>query len=638
MEAVAGAVPPPLPAAHKPFWPAPGDVESPPGAPPTEAPVAGGAPPAHRSGPPRTCTVRPFVATKRALKAWRALGASWWVLETIGRGIQIPWTRRPPPFRARGYKLSAADTEWAKGELVRWLAAGYLKELTAEQAARMQCVVGAFVTYSAGKPRLVVDYRHPNAHMERRRFRYETLWELAPELSPGDHMISWDIWDACHHWRVRKKYRPFLAFTMLGRYFVPISMPFGLAGAPYTWTKVCRPVVARLREMGFRLTAYVDDFGGRPPLSMQEGPATREDARRGLCTAKDLLSSLGLTVHPLKGEREGTTARPLLGNVVDTRRDLFRLQPQRVERIETMATALLKHAAKHRRWVRLGTLRSFRGSAVSTTLSVPQARFRTQSLFESMPPLLREGPAGRPRRRDLRLPHQALADLRWWSSLTAQPLLGRALWPAPPDATMHTDASLTGWGAVWNGTAPARGFHAPARRHFAHQRPRVGGGVARAAVLYLAVAASGDRGATAHGLDGERPRREQRHEQVGGSHVGAPPAARAVRTRRGAAAGQPSALGSQLRRGPAVAEQRQNRLVSVRPRLPPDGGHVRAAHAGPVDDFAEQEVQAVLIRDGGPRHGRGGRAQAQLAGTAGPILSSSCSPGWSTRSSARGRR
>lgn len=65
----------------------------------------------------------------------------------------------------------------------------------------------------------------------------------------------------------------------------------------------------------------------------------------------------------------------------------------------------------------------------------------------------------------MRLGHQALADLRWWARLTGEALLGRALWPPPDDAVMHTDASLPGWGATWDQTVPARGFHAPARHH-----------------------------------------------------------------------------------------------------------------------------------------------------------------------------
>lgn len=124
------------------------------------------------------------------------------------------------------------------------------------------------------------------------------------------------------------------------------------------------------------------------------------------------MASLGLTIHPDKGKWDGTKELPLLGHVVDTRLGDFHLQPARVQMIETMATAVLRHAAKHRRWVQHGALRSFCGVAVSTALSVPQARFRTQSLFAAMRPLLRSGPAGRPGRRDLRLPHQELSDQR----------------------------------------------------------------------------------------------------------------------------------------------------------------------------------------------------------------------------------
>eukprot|EP00170_Pyropia_yezoensis_P000576 contig_2858_g577 len=301
--------------------------------------------------------------------------------------------------------------------------------------------------------------------MEKRRFKYETLWELAPSLSPDDNLISWDIADAFHHLGIRPQDQTYLAFTICGMYFVPVTMPFGLALAPYTWTKVCRPVVARLCELGFALTAYVEDFGGRPPVPVPGRPATRLDAARGWQQARELLASLGLRVHERKGEREGTTELPLLGHVVDTGRGVFRLQPKRVEKIELMASALLRYAAGHRRWVRLGTLRSFCGLAISTTLSVPQARYRTQSLFAAMRPLLRAQEVHRSRGRDLRLGHLALADLRWWARLTREALLGRALWPPPDDAVMHTDASLTGWGATWNRTVPARGFHAPARRH-----------------------------------------------------------------------------------------------------------------------------------------------------------------------------
>jgi hypothetical protein len=35
--------------------------------------------------------------------------------------------------------------------------------------------------------------------------------------------------------------------------------------------------------------------------------------------------------------------------------------------------------------------------------------------------------------------------------------VGREVWPAPI-ASMFTDASMRGWGAVWNGKVPVSGF------------------------------------------------------------------------------------------------------------------------------------------------------------------------------------
>lgn len=85
------------------------------------------------------------------------------MINTIQRGVQIPRTRRPPHFHSRGYTLSAPDAAWAEGELGRWRAAGYLREVDSAETARMHCVVVAFVTRSAGKLRLAVDSRHPEA-------------------------------------------------------------------------------------------------------------------------------------------------------------------------------------------------------------------------------------------------------------------------------------------------------------------------------------------------------------------------------------------------------------------------------------------------------------------------------------------
>lgn len=113
-------------------------------------------------------------------------------------------------------------------------------------------------------------------------------------------MLSWDISDAFFHLEIRPADRKYLCFTVLGRVFEPAVMPFGLRLAPYYWTKVRRPVVAELRRLGFRIVAYVDDFGRGPP-SAPDHAATKEDTLAGGDVVRNLLASLGLSLHPRKG-------------------------------------------------------------------------------------------------------------------------------------------------------------------------------------------------------------------------------------------------------------------------------------------------------------------------------------------------
>lgn len=398
--------------------------------------------------------VPPCVKVREHLDEWRELGASEWVLDTLANGIFLQWARRPPKYRSKGYRVAERDRAWLEQELQRGLAGGFYRELSKAEADAARCVVPAFVVWSAGKPRMVIDYRIPNACLVDKKFKYESLFDLAPQLRPGDAMISWDIKDAFFHLEVRPRDRKYLCFTVLGRVFEPVAMPFGLRHAPFFWTKVCRPVVAALRKMGFRLIAYVDDFGGAPP-SPPGKPASVPDALAGGEAVRTLLSRLGLGLHPRKGVWTGPTCLPLLGHLVDTERGMFILQPGRADKVMRAARSLLARAGKHRRWVPAKTLRNFCGLGVSTTLSVTTARLHLRALYNALGGTM----AG-----DVQLSHQGMRDLAWWANLASNAGLGRALWPGEPSHTLHTDASLTWWGAVLDGVLPARGFHAPERK------------------------------------------------------------------------------------------------------------------------------------------------------------------------------
>ena len=400
-----------------------------------------------------------FEALRTALPEWEALGAPPWVLDTIKNGIHIEWASPPTRFRCREYPVNAEDAAFLRLEIQRELDEGYIMEVLDPAAvADLTCISSAFVSHTAAKPRAVFDFSHTNEFMINASCKYETLYDLAQVLRPDDALLSWDIQDAYHHLVVRPEDRTFLAFRACGRVFVPVTMPFGARVAPRIWTKVCRPLVEWLRARGFRIIAYVDDFGGAPPAA-GDAPATATEARAAWRQVHQLLQRLGLRMHPVKGVKDGPSSMQLLGHVVDTRAGMFFLPDSRVQKIVAMATGLARYAAAHQRWVSFTLLRRFCGTAVSASLSVPSARFRLRSLFTALS-------FRHPRSGDARLGHQAVRDLTWWVALTDHARVGRPIWPGTASLQLDTDASGYGWGAVLGELLEARGYHGSLRSGF----------------------------------------------------------------------------------------------------------------------------------------------------------------------------
>lgn len=397
-----------------------------------------------------------YEALRAALPEWEKLGAPYWVTDTIRNGIKLEFSSAPTRFRCKEYPLNAEDTAFMTTEIKRELDSGYIEEVTDPwQIAKLQCISSAFVVRTARKPRAVFDFKHTNSFLVNASCKYETLYDLADTLRPNDSLLSWDIKDAYHHLVVRKKDSTFMAFRALGRVFVPHTMPFGVRPAPRIWTKVCRPVVQWLRKTGFRMIAYVDDFGGAPHTS-GTGAATKAEAVAGYKLIEALLSRLGLRIHPVKGMRDGPTSMPLLRHIIGTSSVLFTLPTDRVDKIVNQARNLSLRATVNNRWVKFRSLRRFCGTAVSSTLSVPNARYHLRSLLTAM--RFKHPTSG-----DTRLGHQALHDLRWYLELAAHATGGRPIWLGTATMQMDTNASGLGWGAVLSELVEARGYHGTLR-------------------------------------------------------------------------------------------------------------------------------------------------------------------------------
>ena len=162
------------------------------------------------------------------------------------------------------------------------------------------------------------------------------------------------------------------------------------------------------------------------------------------------MQTLGISRHPEKGFWEPTQRLEHLGLDIDFQEGLFRVPPQKIVTLSVLARNIGSTAASGRRLVRARVLAGFIGYAQSVYLACPPARFYLRALHDAL--ASRSSWEG-----SVRLPRQALRDLRWWEQL-GRADVSRAIWRSPVDETLHCDASHLAWGGVLNGTVPAHGM------------------------------------------------------------------------------------------------------------------------------------------------------------------------------------
>lgn len=176
--------------------------------------------------PPGLKTHRDRVRSR--LSVWRDIGASRQTLRWLGEGVRVPWNERGPPlpFHHGVGSFSPDERAWLTQERDRCLGTGAWR-----RATRCDYVSRAFVVWHKGKPRLVIDLRWVNEHVEKRSCKFESLATLRRLARRHDFMFSLDLTDAYHHIGVHESdvdYFTFAVETEAGvEYFSTPALNFG---------------------------------------------------------------------------------------------------------------------------------------------------------------------------------------------------------------------------------------------------------------------------------------------------------------------------------------------------------------------------------------------------------------------------
>ena len=113
---------------------------------------------------------------------------------------------------------------------------------------------------SSGGWRFILNLKRLNNFIVASYFKLEDWKTVIRLLSSHDFLATIDLQDAYFLVPIAYEDRRFLRFRFQNQLFQFRVLPFGLASAPYIFTKILKPVVSTFRERGFLSIVYLDDF------------------------------------------------------------------------------------------------------------------------------------------------------------------------------------------------------------------------------------------------------------------------------------------------------------------------------------------------------------------------------------------
>lgn len=234
---------------------------------------------------------------------------------------------------------------------------------------------------------------------------------------------------------VRSEDRKWLRFIWQGQPYQFTCLPQGLTSAPRIFTKLLKPALAHLRRLGIVVSCYIDDC-----IFIA---ASADELLKNVSYAMSLFDSLGLTINVHKSVLEPCQQVEFLGIVLDSSNMVATLPLRRRLRIKHQGELLLRQA------VTVQDLASFIGLAVAATPAVQLAplRYKYLEILRNRALASSHGDYHAP----ITLDDHARSLIQWWIHNIDS--LSNSLCPSSPQFELHTDASLTGWGAVFEGSS-----------------------------------------------------------------------------------------------------------------------------------------------------------------------------------------
>lgn len=255
---------------------------------------------------------------------------------------------------------------------------------------------------------------------------YRTVLKL---LEKNYYMCTIDLKDAYYTIPIFEHHKRFLSFWYMGVVYQYKVLPFGLSSAPYTFTKLCKPIVSYLRKEGIYCIVYLDDY-----LILNPDYKTCKSQTK---LATNLLESLGFLVNYEKSNLKPRRECTYLGFTFNSSLMIISLPLEKRQKVFLLIKELL-----NTRKCSIRFLARVIGILVSSCPAIKYGWLYTRALERFKTKCLVSKKYNY--NAFIEIPPELNSDLLWWkkSVFTCSNQIRKDVF----DLEIFSDASRSGWG------------------------------------------------------------------------------------------------------------------------------------------------------------------------------------------------
>ena len=295
--------------------------------------------------------VSPVAKISSKLEFWKTITSDTCVLNCV-QGYKIEFETTPFQLRIpKEIQFSLEDDLKIELEISKFSDNGFIEPACHSEDEFMSKI---FIRPKRnGGIRIILNLTELNRFVKYEHFKMEHLSNVPNLLDLDCYLGSVDLKDAYYSVPIHKDDRKYLRFNWKGKLFQFTGLPNGLACAPRVFTKVMKPVFSKLRGSGLMSIVYLDDtlLIGTDKLTCQYNIDQ---------TVKSLIS-LGFTINFEKSSLCPSTSIEFLGFVLDSHKMTVKLTDNKIERITSFASDILREKT-----LTIRMLASFIGLLVSS--------------------------------------------------------------------------------------------------------------------------------------------------------------------------------------------------------------------------------------------------------------------------------